>query len=156
MADWTAFGTIGAIGVSAAGTWFVYRRGTKGDQALSLSLAADRRAKETEINLATQASIIDQLQEELGRYRTNLNEKVAELAAKDAQLDETRQNLRDMRHELVEARSGLSAAEVIIASLEKTVEALRTEIESLRRLVQDHERAIAAAEKTIADLRAAQ
>lgn len=136
-------GTAGAVVVSAATAFFAYRRGTKGDQALSMSQAADRRAKETEVNLSTQGKIIDQLQEELERHRVELTAKAEQLATKDAALDDARQQLRDMRHDLGEAKSGMAAATVIIQGLEHTVDALQSEVASLRRLILDHERTIA-------------
>ena len=152
--DWTAVGSVGALIVSGAGTVLVYRRGSKGDQALSLSQDADRRSKETETNLKTQTDIIDNLQEEVGRYRVELNAKADELGRKHAELEEARETIKSMREDLGEAVAGVSAANVIIKSLERTVETLQTEVVSLRRLVQDHERTIALHERTINEFRA--
>lgn len=142
-----------AVTVTAVGTYLVYRRGRKGDDALALSQAADRRSKETETNLKTQTDIIDNLQEEVGRYRVELNAKADELGRRHVELEDARNTIKAMREELGEATAGLSAAGVIIRSLEATVDVLQTEVASLRRLVQDHEATIAGHERTINQLR---
>lgn len=144
---------LAAVLVSGLATYLAYRRGRRGDDALTLSSDADRRSKETETNLATQTAIIDNLQEEVGRYRVELNAKDVELGRRHDELEEARDTIKSMREELGEATAGLSAAGVIIASLERTVDVLQTEVASLRRLVQDHEATIAGHERSMNELR---
>lgn len=145
--EWGGYAAIGAVIVSAAGTVLAFRRGSKGDEALSLSQDADRRSKETEMVLKTQGSIIDQLQEEVARYRVELQEKASQLLTREKDLEEARKTMRDMRHELSNAKAGLAAAEKVIAALDN-------EISSLRRLVEDHERTIGLHEAAMAELKA--
>lgn len=144
--EWQGLAALGAVLVSAAGTVLAFRRGSRGDEALALSQAADRRSKETETVLTTQGSIIDQLQEEITRYRTELQDKQDQLEQRHAALEECRKELREARHEFAAARASVKAAETVIAALD-------TEISSLRRLVNDHEHTIAMHEQTISEMR---
>lgn len=127
--DWGAVGTIAAVVVSALTAVLVYLRGRKGDDALALSTRTAADNELTKANVLAQGGIIDQLQEEVARYRVDLRETHAELEA-------VRQTARDLRHELVNAQAERDAAKIVIDALDKKLEALQT-------LVTTHEMTIA-------------
>lgn len=141
-ADWGQLITGLGVLITGGATYLAYRRGTAGDKALSLSQTADRRSKETEANLTIQGSIIDQLQEEVARYRAELREKQLQLDGRDEQLEEYRTTLRDLRHELSDSRAGLSAAGKIIEGLEEQVKSLRLTVRDLKAQIARHEETI--------------
>lgn len=126
--DWTAIAAVAAVIVAPIGSILAYRQGTRADQSLSLSKEAERRSKETETNLSTQGAIIDQLQEEVKRYREDL-------ADKHGELERTREAMRDLRHELGTAQADLQAARIIIAGLEQQIVALQATIAGLEMTV---------------------
>lgn len=126
--DWTAVTGVGGLGLGGVGAFLSFRQGRKRDDALQLSTDADRLSKQNETNLTIQQGIIDQLQEEVARYKGDLADMRSELEGK-------RQEVRDLRHELADARAGLSAATVVIEGLEH-------QIEGLQHIISRHEETI--------------
>lgn len=108
--------------LAAAGTafvgWLTYRKGTKADEALNLSAA-------TAANLEAQRLHIDNLQEDVDRYRGIAHDC-------ESELDAVRKQLREVRHDLGDTKAALAAAEVVIARLERRATNQQAEIAALR------------------------
>lgn len=151
--DWSAVGVVGSMLVAAFAAVSSFWRGKKTDTQLGLAQDADRRSKETETNLTIQQGIIDQLQEEVGRYREELERRDTTLRTSRDELEETRRQLREMRHNYVEAKAGMDAAKVVIRGLERQVDTLHQQVATLENLIAGLKDLVNRHETTIQELR---
>ena len=146
MIDWSLVVSGGAVLVSAAAAYGTYRRATKGDDALALSQRADRRSEETKTNLETQGRIIDQLQEELDRYR-------GEVAEKKKEATDLAEAVAELKKQLAISNAEAAAHNRTIIALKAHADLLEEQVVALRDLVRNHEETIARHERTISEYR---
>lgn len=90
--------------------------------------AEDTLAKLIEVATSTQSHHVDQLQEDVDRYRTMVIEAEERLSA-------LREKLREIHHAKANAVAAEKAAIVIINKLEEENQALKEHIESLERTI---------------------